>query len=137
MLRDHLVCGVFNLKWPQRLLSEDALTYDGTLNLLLAMKASEREATDLSGIKNVHAVHSKHLSPRAHHISTTTEKQASCGGNHNQANCSFINEECFYCHKRGHIMSACPQKRRNSRQSHLKRKNINSLRGNRLKDAES
>ena len=33
MLRDCLVCGVANVKWQQRLLYEDALTYDRTLKL--------------------------------------------------------------------------------------------------------
>ena len=83
------------------------------------MEAAKKEARDFSGIKNVHPVHSRCLSPRPHHTSPQHQRNKSCyrcGGNHNQANCSFTNEECFYCHKRGHIAAVCLQKRRNSKQ---------------------
>ena len=122
MLRDRLVCGVANVKWQQRLLSEEALTYDRTLKLLLAMEAAEKEARDISGIKDVHNVHHKRLSPiynshpKPHPEHQRSKSCSRCGGNHNQANCSFINEECFYCHKKGHISAVCFQKRRDSKQ---------------------
>ena len=51
------------MKWQQKLLSEDAFTYDRTLKLLLAMEAAEKEARDISSIKDVHNVHHKCLSP--------------------------------------------------------------------------
>ena len=113
MLRDRLVCRVANVKWQQRLLSEEALTYDRTLKLLLAMEAAKKEARDISGIKDVHNVHHKRLSPIYNsHLKPHPEHQRSkscshCGGNHNQANCSLINEECFYCHKKGHFSAVC------------------------------
>ena len=110
------------MEWQQRLLSEDALTYDRILKLLLAMEAAEKEARDISGIKEVHNVHHKCLSPiynshpKPHPEHQRSKSCSRCGGNHNQANGSFINEECFYCHKKGHISAVCFQKRGDSKQ---------------------
>ena len=42
MLRDHLVCGIENEKWQQRLLSEDGdMTYDKAQKFLLALEVAE------------------------------------------------------------------------------------------------
>ena len=122
MLRDRLVCGIANVKWQQRLQSEEALTYDRTLKLLLAMEAAEKEARDIYGIKDVHNVHHKCLSPiynshqKPHPEHQRRKSCSRCGGNHNQANCFFINEECFYCSKKGHNSAVYFQKRRDSKQ---------------------
>ena len=66
ILRDSLVCVLSNLKWQQRLLSDDALTYDKILKLLLTIEAAERQARDLSGMKVVHVLHPQ---PRSHQTS--------------------------------------------------------------------
>ena len=122
MLRDRLVCGVAHMKWQQRLLSEEGLTYDKALKLLLAMESAEKEAKDLSGTATgagevVHNVHHKRPPP-GHYSQHRPQMPACyrCGGNHDPSQCLFTKEECLYCHKRGHIAAVCRQKARNSRQ---------------------
>ena len=130
------------MKWQQRLLSEDALTYDRTLKLLLAMEAAEKEARDISGIKDVHNVHHKCLSPIYNsHPKPRPEHQRSkscscCGGNHNQANCSFIMRNISTVIRKG-IFQQCVFRRGGSnRGDHLKINNTNTLRENRIKYQE-
>ena len=71
MMGYNLICGVANLKNQQRQLCEHDLTYYRTLTLLVAMETAEREARDLSGIKDVHTVHPRCLSLRLHHTEVT------------------------------------------------------------------
>ena len=122
MLRDRLVCGVAHVKWQQRLLSEEGLTYDKALKLLLAMESAEKEAKDLSGTATgagevVHNVHHKRPPP-GHYSQHRPQMPACyrCGGYHDPSQCLFAKEECLYCHKRGHIAAVCRHKARNSRQ---------------------
>ena len=34
-----------------------------------------------------------------------------CGGNHNAQKCWFKEEECRFCHKKGHIAKVCQKKK--------------------------
>ena len=75
------------------------------------MKAAEREARDISGIKDDHIVYPKCLSQRPHHLSPQHQRNKlcyCCGSYHNLAHCFFINEECFYS------QSMCLKKRKHS-----------------------
>ena len=116
MLRNCLVCGIVHKKWQQRLLAEgDTLTYSGALKLLLAPEAAERQAKDIADEKPPTDVHQVRPPRQLHRRRPTTPAQprsTPCyrGGKHDQAKCRFRNEECHYCHKKGHIAAVCRQK---------------------------
>ena len=119
MLHDRLVCGISNDKWQQRLLAEgDSLTYTKAHKLLLALEAAEQQAKDISSDKPPTSTVNQLRPPRRPRgkptaSAPTTPKSKTCyrcGGAHDQTKCRFRNEECHYCHKKGHIASVCRQK---------------------------
>ena len=56
-------------------------------------------------------LHRPHGKPAASALTTPKSKAFyRCGGDHVQTKCHFWNEECQYCHKKGHIVSVCRQK---------------------------
>lgn len=120
MLRDRLVCGVNNEKWQQRVLAEEGLTYDKALKMLLALEAAEREVKDLSGPKEVLSVRSRRPQTSPPFSKQTAPPQRMdagaacyrCGGRHDQAECWYREEECHFCHKKGHIAAVCRQKKK-------------------------
>ena len=114
MIRDHLVYGIANEKWQQRLLAEDDLSYDKATKLLLSFEAAEKEMKDLVGDKSKKLeVHQVRVRQPPKKSSQGEQKERSCyrcGGTHNQAKCRFRQAECRYCHKRGHIAAVYRQK---------------------------
>jgi len=56
MLRDRLVCGIGDERWQKRLLSEEALSYDKAVKILLSLEAAELEVKDMYGQKPVHQI---------------------------------------------------------------------------------
>ena len=128
MIRDRLVCGIVNEKWTQRLLAEEnKLTCDKAYSLLLSLEASEKQVKVLAqpGITPVHQLRPSRPSSTpfsANHGRAPSRKPSSkdtrpcyrCGGEHNADKCRFKTAECRYCHKKGHIASACRKKQRAS-----------------------
>ncbi len=47
MLRDRLICGIAHPQWQKRLLSEEGLTYDKAVKLLLSMESADIEVKGL------------------------------------------------------------------------------------------
>ena len=137
MLRDHLVCGIANKNMQWRLLQEPALLFEKGLDLALSAEAAEKDSRRLTGDaddKDLPAPieHVKgHPTPRnkGNHCRWSNppqqpQQQGShnsgkphcyrCGGQHNQQDCPFKHYECHHCHKKGHLVKVCRQKKRES-----------------------
>ena len=113
MLRDRLVCGVNHNTIQRKFLAETDLTYEKAYTLAQAIEASERDTLDLKGSKNSSAPllprpgvnysrafkHSKGKIPTKRGNPTCYR----CGGPHLAPACKFINSECKFCKKKGHI----------------------------------
>ena len=125
MLRDRLVCGVNHDTIQRKLLAETDLTYEKAYTLAQAMEASERDTLDLKGSKNSSAPllplpevnysrtfkHSKGKIPTKRGNPTCYR----CGGPHLAPACKFINSECKFCKKKGHIARVCRKAQQESK----------------------
>jgi len=56
MLRDRLACGIGDECWKKRLLSEEALSYDKAVKILLSLEAAELEVKNMYSQKPVHQI---------------------------------------------------------------------------------
>ena len=125
MLRDRLVCGVNHDTIQRKLLAETDLTYEKAYTLAQAIEASERDTLDLKGSKNSSAPllpwpgvnysrtfkHSKGKVPTKRGNPTCYR----CGGPHLAPACKFINSECKFCKKKGHIARVCRKAQQESK----------------------
>ena len=125
MLRDRLVCGVNHDTIQRKLLAETDLTYEKAYTLAQAIEASERDTLDLKGSKNSSAPllplpevnysrtfkHSKGKIPTKRGNPTCYR----CGGPHLAPACKFINSECKFCKKKGHIARVCRKAQQESK----------------------
>ena len=125
MLRDRLVCGVNHDTIQRKLLAETDLTYEKAYTLAQAIEASERDTLDLKGSKNSSAPllplpevnysrtfkHSKGKIPTKRGNPTCYR----CGGPHFAPACKFINSECKFCKKKGHIARVCRKAQQESK----------------------
>ena len=125
MLRDRLVCGVNHDTIQHKLLAETDLTYEKAYTLAQAIEASERDTLDLKGSKNSSAPllplpevnysrtfkHSKGKIPTKRGNPTCYR----CGGPHLAPACKFINSECKFCKKKGHIARVCRKAQQESK----------------------
>ena len=116
MLRDRLVCGIAQQQWQKRLLSEDGLTYDKAVKLLLSMESAEQEVRDLSGGPGPKQVNRLSRSKASHAKQPHQSKGATtcyrCGGNHKAPVCPFKDSVCHFCRKKGHLAAVCKTKQR-------------------------
>ena len=125
MLRDCLVCGVNHDTIQRKLLAETDLTYEKAYMLAQVIEASERDTLDLKGSKNSSAPllplpgvnysrtfkHSKGKIPTKRGNPTCYR----CGGPHLAPACKFINSECKFCKKKGHIARVCRKAQQESK----------------------
>ena len=124
MLRDRLVCGVKYEKIQQRLLSEKALTLEKALQIAYSMESAveysktivQQQSTN-SEPTPVNKLYGNQL-PNKNSITGNTNNNNRecyrCGSNKHKADtCSFKEAECFYCHRKGHTLQMCRQKKRN------------------------
>ena len=117
MLRDRLVCGIGNEHWQHRLLAKDKLDYKVAMKLVLVLETAESQVKDLQGTTQVHQVRRSQHSQRSKRHGANLEKRSSCyrcGANHEPNKCRFKDEECHFCHKKGHITKVCWKKMRTS-----------------------
>jgi hypothetical protein len=122
MLRDRLVCGTADERVQRRYLQESTLTYATARDMALASETAEKDA------KRLHETSSEPTPARQEKAEvfkvtpkpTKTRSGASrgiqsdcyrCGGKHAPATCKFKSYECHYCHKKGHIATACRKRK--------------------------
>ena len=101
-LRDRLVCGMRDEKVQRRLLTIADLTFKKALE---EAEIAERAAKEAAQFHEAEAeVHKLQRNPVQHCYR--------CEGSHSPQTCHFINEECRYCGKKGHIARACRARKR-------------------------
>ena len=106
-LRDRLVCGMRNEKVQQRLLTMGNLTFRKAVEEAeMAERASKDVVEFHESVPEVHRLPA-HAGGRCYR----------CDGQHDPQTCRFLNEQCNFCKKRGHVERACMSKKRFSRGS--------------------
>uniref|UniRef100_A0A3B3SNE8 CCHC-type domain-containing protein n=1 Tax=Paramormyrops kingsleyae TaxID=1676925 RepID=A0A3B3SNE8_9TELE len=114
-MRDRFVCGLRNESIQRKLLTEEALTFQRTVDIALSMEAVARESEHLKSSLMVHAVS---FSP-----SQGSDKCFRCGRiNHNERDCYYKDQQCHNCRTKGHIARMCKNKR--SDRNYLKQKQV-------------
>jgi hypothetical protein len=108
MLRDRLVCGVNDLQLQRQLLATPNLTFARAQQDALAMETAQLQMKELRPTSSV-TVQQVHTNTKKYTDRTPCMR---CGGNHAAATCRWINEECRYCHKTGHIARVCLSKKK-------------------------
>ena len=111
MLRDRLVCGINHERIQQRLLSEGkTLTLSRALDLAQSMESAAINSTVIqSQTKQTDDIHKI--------SNSSSNKCYRCGGvRHQPNNCPFKDQECFFCHLKGHTISVCKKKLAKDRQ---------------------
>ena len=101
-LRDRLVCGMRDEKVHRHLLSRQDLTFKQAVD---EAEIAERAAKDAAQFHETDARDVHRLLRQLGHCYR-------CNGNHDSQQCRFINEQCKYCKKRGHIKRPCRTKKR-------------------------
>ena len=135
MLRDRVVCGINNKAVQQRLLQEPSLTFEKALEMAVAAETADRDSRRLRGSslpdKDVTQVQREKGEPlttdspavechKPQRPGGTRERPGGnkerecyrCGGNHQPSRCTFLDYECHYWKKKGHLMKMCRKKAR-------------------------
>ena len=131
MLRDRLVCGIYDKRVQRRFLQDARLTYNGSLAMALAAESAAKDSKRLqeqslnadTGQQDA-TVEDKPVHRVAHRPqkrSTQAKSQPQqprhqgdchrCGGKHLASHCRFKEYECHFCTKKGHLASFCRKKR--------------------------
>ena len=126
MLRDRLVCGIFDKRVQQRFLQESKLTYDEALSKALAAETAAKDSKRLQQaqtegkppleVEEKPAVHHVGRSTKSPNKRNTQSKPSGdsacyrCGGKHQASKCKFKEYECHFCRKKGHLASVCHKK---------------------------
>ena len=121
MLRDRLVCGVNHDTIQRKLLGETELTYETALKLSLAIETAEKDTRNLRDCKNSTNPRVNYMATKSTTLTSTRNKRQlpsnqgtltcyRCGGAHLAPACKFIEAECRYCKKKGHIARVCRSK---------------------------
>ena len=107
MLRDRLVCGVRDTHVQRRLLAEPKLTYKKAFDLAQAAEMAAQNARELQPTLPTSVNAMQHAEP-ARSRGKDSSQCFRCGGtNHRAANCRFVDTECRFCHKKGHLEKVC------------------------------
>ena len=118
MLRDRLVCGIWNGHLQQRLLAETDLTFQNALDISQAIEAAERNARDQQAKqtpKPILALNHPTRPPYSQGRPKSSDKQTKCyrcGSSHQARECPFKDAECHYCKRKGYIAKVCHTKAR-------------------------
>ena len=125
MLRDRLVCGIYDKAVQRRLLQQPDLTFETALEVTLAAEAAEKDSKRLTGADSIdmHTSNSigkvRDLPPPTDHKgrkphesgpqqqSTARADCFRCGGKHEPSHCRFRAYECRHCKKKGHLARVC------------------------------
>ena len=124
MLRDRLVCGINEDRIQRRLLSETTLNFKKAYEIAVGMEIAAKNAKDIQQAalslegnqiptqQNVNKV-SENVKLQGRNDWSAMECYR-CGGKHKSEDCKFKEDECYYCHKKGHIAKKCKAKRRDN-----------------------
>jgi len=125
MLRDRIVCGVYQDDLRHKLLASSALTLEDAVKLCRAEEAASMTNDDLPSFGQVNATRrqsayrrQKSSGQRTAHTSgghdppRTVAKCPDCGRTpHTKNPCPAIGQTCNNCHRQGHFQSMCPEGR--------------------------
>lgn len=139
MLRDRVVCGIHNKAVQRRLLQEPSLTFEKALEMALAAETADRDSrrlrgsslsekdvdtqvqqqkgesptTDSSAVNKVDRHKSQRPGGTRERSGGNKERDCyRCGGKHHPSRCTFLDYECHYCKKKGHLAKVCRKKAR-------------------------
>ena len=115
MLRDRLICGVNHGAIQRKLLAEKDLTFAKAFTLAQAIETAEKDTVHLKGAhtavnppgNDTGNVYFTGTGGRPKKGNPTCYR---CGGPHLATACKFIEAECRFCHKKGHIAKVCRSK---------------------------
>ena len=116
MLRDRLVCGIWNRRLQQRLLAETDLTFQKALDISQAIEAAESNARDLQAkqtAKSILALNQPTRRPYSQGQPKSSDNQTKCyrcESSHQARECPFKDAESHYCKRKGHIAKVCHTK---------------------------
>ena len=140
MLRDRLVCGTADERVQRRYLQESTLTYTKARDMALASETADKDSKRLHEASG-EATSAGQVKAEVLKVSSKPSKTGSgasrgpqnechrCGGKHPPTTCKFKSYECHYCHKKGHIASACRKKK-----AQLKRESEQNARAHRVEE---
>ena len=113
MLRDRLVCGIWDVRVQRRLLAETDLTFKKAYDLAQASETAEKNSKDLQQQQSSHSVHalSRPKNPSRQHTTVSCHRS---GGKHSASTCRFREAECFVCGEKGHLARMCALRREGS-----------------------
>ena len=118
MLRDRLVCGIWDRRLQQCLLTETDLTFQKSLDISQAIEASERNARELQAKqtpKPILALNQPKRRPYSLGRPNSSDNQIlcyRCGSSHQVRECPFKDALFNYCKRKGHIAKVCRTKAR-------------------------
>lgn len=146
MLRDRLVIGVNDDRIQRRLLSETKLDYKRAEEIARSMQLASKNLQDINasqksnllGVHKFQGTNTKVGAKPKHSTNKSKQSQASkqnagasrtcyrcLGTNHRASGCPFLDAECHFCHKRGHIKKAC--RKRAADKNHSTKQETNVL----------
>ncbi|UYV63174.1 K02A2.6-like, partial [Cordylochernes scorpioides] len=124
-LRDKMVCGLYNAKIQNRILSEGDISLAKVIEIALSMEAAEKN-TKLFHLEQGEDCVDKLRMERKVDSNFQNGKCKHCGKQHKEL-CRFKEAICFKCNKKGHIASICWSSRRNLRQHQNQPGNIHQI----------
>ncbi|UYV64475.1 K02A2.6-like [Cordylochernes scorpioides] len=124
-LRDKMVCGLYNAKIQNRILSEGDISLAKVIEIALSMEAAEKN-TKLFHLEQGEDCVDKLRMERKVESNFQNGKCKHCGKQHKEL-CRFKEAICFKCNKKGHIASICWSSRRNLRQHQNQPGNIHQI----------
>ncbi|UYV72243.1 K02A2.6-like, partial [Cordylochernes scorpioides] len=124
-LRDKMVCGLYNAKIQNRILSEGDISLAKVIEIALSMEAAEKN-TKLFHLEQGEDCVDKLRMERKVESNFQNGKCKHCGKLHKEL-CRFKEAMCFKCNKKGHIASICWSSRRNLRQHQNQPGNIHQI----------
>ena len=148
MLRDRVVCGIRDKSVQRRLLWETELTFDKALEIALAAETADKDSkrltdcdqdstpgqtqirgkitgTDTTPVYKLNSGEKRYPPARpgdANKSSAREQECYRCGGRHHPSRCTFLEYECHFCKRKGHLAKMCRKKVANSQQ--LKQANV-------------
>ena len=112
MLRDRIVCGVRDTHVQRRLLAEPQLTYKKAFDLAQAAEMAAQSARELQATTPA-SVNAMQRASNARSQTRDSSKCYRCGNTqHRATDCPFMDSECRFCHKKGHLEKVCFAKNR-------------------------